>query len=98
MAENCAWIKSAEKIVSGMSLSLIKAELKKRGLPMKEKKASLIACLIVVLKQAENLSLRVRKLEVRNRLQQFLHKLYKETKGLQHQLVTIYGRSLLIRS
>ena len=84
--------------MSGMSLSLIKAELKKRGLPMKEKKASLIACLIVVLKQAENLSLRVRKLEVRNRLQQFLHKLYKETKGLQHQLVTIYGRSLLIRS
>ena len=98
MAENCASIKSAEKIVSGTSLSLIKAELKKRGLPVKEKKASLMARLIVVLKQAENLSLRVRKLEVRNRLQQFLHKLYKETKGLQHQLVTIYGRSLLIRS
>ena len=84
--------------MSGMSLSLVKAEFKKRGLPVKEKKASLMARLIVVLKQAENLSLRVRKLEVRNRLQQFLHKLYKETKGLQHQLVTIYGRSLLIRS
>ena len=97
MAENCAWIKSAEEIVSGMSLSLIKAELKKRGLPVKEKKASLMACLIVVLKQAENLSLRDRKVEVRNRLPQFLHKLYKETGGLQHQLVTIYRPGLLIR-
>ena len=54
MAENCASIKSAGEIVSGMSLSLVKAE--------------------------------------------FIHKLYKETKGLQHQLVTIYRRSLLIRS
>ena len=95
VAENCASIKSAEEIVSGMSLSPIKAELKKRGLPVKEKKASLMARLIVVLKQAENLSLR--KVEVRNRLLQFLHKLYKETGGLQHQLVTIYRRGLLIR-
>ena len=39
-----------------MSLSLVKAELKKRGLPVKGKKASLMARLIVVLKQAENLS------------------------------------------
>ena len=98
MAENCASIKSAGEIVSGMSLSLVKAEFKKRGLPVKRKKPSLMARLIVVLKQAENLSLRVRKMEVRNRLLQFLHKLYKETKGLQHQLVTIYRRSLLIRS
>lgn len=97
VAEKCASIKPAEEIVSGMSLSPIKAELKKRGLPVKEKKASLMARLIVVLKQAENLSLRVRKVEVRNRLLQFLHKLYKETGGLQHQLVTIYRRSLLIR-
>ena len=96
MAENCASIKSAEEIVGGMSLSLVKAELKKGGLPVKGKKASLMMRLIVVLKEAENLSLR--KMEVRNRLLQFLHKLYKKTKGLQHQLVTIYRRSLLIRS
>ena len=76
---------------------IVKAEFKKRGLPVKGKKASLMAPLIVVLKQAENLSLHVRKMEVRNRLLQFLHKLYKETKGLQHQLVTIYRCSLLIR-
>ena len=98
MAENCASIKSAEEIVSAMSLSLVKAELKKRGLPVKGKKASLMARLIVVLKQAENLSPRVRKMEVRNPLLQFLHKLHQETKGLQHQLVTIYRRSLLIGS
>ena len=72
MAENCASIKSAEEIVRGISLSLVKAKLKKRGLPVKGKKASLMARLIVVLKQAENLSLRVRKMEVRNRLLQFL--------------------------
>ena len=98
MAENCALIKSAEEIVSGMSLSLVKAELKKGGLPLKGKKASLMARLIVVVKEAENPSLRVRKMEVRNRLLQFLLKHYKETKGLQHRLVTIYRRSLLIRS
>ena len=82
MAENCASIKSAEEIVSGMSLSLVKAELKKRGLSLKGKKASLMARLIVFLKQAENLSPRVRKMDVRNRLLQFLHKLYQETTGL----------------
>ena len=65
---------------------------------MKGKKASLMTRPIVLLKEAENLSLCVRKMEVRNRLLQFLHKLYKETKGLQHRLVTIYRRSLLIRS
>lgn len=70
MAENCASIKSAEEIVSGMSLSLVKAELKKGGLPVKGKKASLMVRLIVVLKEAENQSLR--KVEVRNRLLQFL--------------------------
>ena len=96
MAENCASIESAEEIVSGMSLSLVKAELKKRALPMKGKKASLMARLYIVLKQAENLSPRVRKMEVRNPLLQFLHNLYQETTGLQHQLVTIYRRSLLI--
>ena len=47
--------------MSGMSLSLVKAELKKRGLPVKEKKASLMARLIVVLKQTEKLSRRVPK-------------------------------------
>lgn len=98
MAENCTSIKLGEEIVSGMSLSLVKAELKKGGLPVKGKKASLMARLIVVLKEAENVSLRVRKTEVRNRLIQFLHKLYKETKGPQHRLLTIYRRSLLIRS
>ena len=72
MAENCASNKSAEEIVRGISLSLVKAELKKRGLPVKGKKASLMARLIVVLKQAENLSLIVRKMEVQNRLLQFL--------------------------
>ena len=85
--------------MSGMSLFLVKAELKKRGLPLKGKKASLMARLIVVLKEAEILShFRVRKIKVWNRLLQFLHKLYKETKGLQHRLVTIYRRGLLIRS
>ena len=51
MADNCASIQSAEEIVSGMSLSLVKAELKRIGLPVKVKKASLMARLIVVLKQ-----------------------------------------------
>ena len=94
MAENCASIKSAEEIVSEMSFSLVKAEFKKGGLPVKGKKASLMARLVVVLKEAENLSLR----KIRNQLLQFLHTFYKETKGLQHRLVTIYRRSLLIRS
>ena len=49
MADNCASIQSAEEIVSGMSLSLVTAELKRRGLPAKGKKAWLMARLIVVL-------------------------------------------------
>ena len=54
MEDNCASIQSVEEIVSGMSLSLVKAELKRRGLPVKGKKASLMAHLIVALKQEES--------------------------------------------
>ena len=53
MTYNCASIQSAEEIVSGMTLSVVKAELKKRGLQVKGKKESLTVRLIVVLKQEE---------------------------------------------
>ena len=54
MEHNCSASQSAEAIVSDVSLSLVKDELKKRGLPTKGKKASLVARLIVVLKQEES--------------------------------------------
>ena len=54
MKHNCPASQSTEAIVSDMSLSLVKAELKKRGLPTKRKKASLVARLIVVLKLEES--------------------------------------------
>ena len=73
MADNCASSQSAEEIVSEMSLSLVKAELQKRGLPAKGKKPVLMARLIVAIKQ-EDLSLRVRKTKIRNRLIQSLNK------------------------
>ena len=53
MADNCASLQSPEESVGGMALPLVKAELKSRGLPAKEKKTSLIRHLIVVLKQEE---------------------------------------------
>lgn len=52
MADNCA--SSAEEIVSEMSLSLVKAELQRRGLPAKGKKPALMARLIVAIKQEES--------------------------------------------
>ena len=54
MAENCGSSESAEEIVSKMSLPLVKAELQKRGLPVKGKKAVLIPRLIVAIKQNNN--------------------------------------------
>ena len=54
MADNCASSQSAEKIVSEMSLSLVKAELQKRGLPTKGKKPVFMARLIVAIKQEES--------------------------------------------
>ncbi|PFX17983.1 hypothetical protein AWC38_SpisGene17666 [Stylophora pistillata] len=52
MADNCA--STAEEIVSEMSLSLVKAELQRRGLPAKGKKPALMARLIVAIKQEES--------------------------------------------
>ncbi|XP_022807808.1 uncharacterized protein LOC111344814 [Stylophora pistillata] len=52
MADNCA--SSAEEIVSEMSLSQVKAELQRRGLPAKGKKSALMARLIVAIKQEES--------------------------------------------
>ena len=97
MADNCASSQSAEEIVSEMSLSLVKAELQKRGLPAKGKKPVLMVRLIVAIKQ-EDLSLRVRKTKVRNRLIQSLNKPCQLTTGLQHQLVNICRGSLPITS
>ena len=52
MEHNCPASQSAEAIVSNMSLSLVKAELKREDYrSTKGKKPSLLACLIVVLKQ-----------------------------------------------
>ena len=56
MADNSESIQSAEEIVIGMSLFLVKVELKKRGLPVNGKKASLLACIIFVLKEEESTS------------------------------------------
>ena len=54
MADNCTSSQSAEEFVSEMSLSLVKAELQKRGLPAKGKKPFLMARLIVAIKQEES--------------------------------------------
>ena len=52
MTDNCA--SSAEEIVSEMSLSQVKAELQRRGLPAKGKKSALMTRLIVAIKQEES--------------------------------------------
>ena len=54
MADDYASSQSEEEIVSEMSLSLVKAELQKRGLPAKGKKPVLMARLLVAINEEES--------------------------------------------